>query len=132
MPTSLIDSLPGRVVATFAAAMQPSTLVQLCVLGVAAILAFGTARFARSARDHRTRRALLESSPRSAVLLREVLLISAPYAAGIAVLIAGRAALLPTDLDSGLAETIEWYRAHESWWRPRKDAIEAAYAERGQ
>ena len=37
-----------------------------------------------------------------------------------------------TDLDSGLAETIEWYRAHESWWRPRKDAIEAAYAERGQ
>jgi len=102
VPTSLIDSLPDRVASTFAAAMQPSTLVQLCVLGVAAILAFGTARYARSARDHRTRRALLESSPRSAVLLREVLLISAPYAAGIAVLLAGRAALLPTDLDSGL------------------------------
>ncbi|MDU0479752.1 dTDP-glucose 4,6-dehydratase [Staphylococcus chromogenes] len=32
----------------------------------------------------------------------------------------------------GLAETIEWYRDNEAWWRPLKDAVEAKYAERGQ
>ncbi len=26
------------------------------------------------------------------------------------------------DFDRGLRETIAWYRAHESWWRPLKDA----------
>ena len=37
-----------------------------------------------------------------------------------------------TDFASGLAETIEWYREHEAWWRPAKDATEARYAEQGQ
>jgi dTDP-glucose 4,6-dehydratase len=37
-----------------------------------------------------------------------------------------------TDFEEGLAETIDWYRANESWWRPLKDAAEARYEERGQ
>jgi dTDP-glucose 4,6-dehydratase len=37
-----------------------------------------------------------------------------------------------TDFDEGLGETIDWYRANESWWRPVKDAAEARYEERGQ
>ncbi|WP_134766798.1 dTDP-glucose 4,6-dehydratase [Nocardioides sp. 1609] len=36
------------------------------------------------------------------------------------------------DFGTGLARTIEWYRDHESWWRPGKDATEAAYAAKGQ
>jgi dTDP-glucose 4,6-dehydratase len=36
------------------------------------------------------------------------------------------------DFESGLADTIAWYRAHEDWWRPHKDATEAAYAAKGQ
>ncbi|MFX4285453.1 dTDP-glucose 4,6-dehydratase [Janibacter sp. G349] len=32
------------------------------------------------------------------------------------------------DFRSGLAATIEWYRAHEDWWRPHKTATEARYA----
>ena len=37
-----------------------------------------------------------------------------------------------TDFEDGLAATIDWYRANESWWRPLKDDVEATYAERGQ
>ncbi|MEM6104740.1 dTDP-glucose 4,6-dehydratase [Mycobacterium sp. 050272] len=37
-----------------------------------------------------------------------------------------------TDFEEGLAETIDWYRANESWWRPLKDASEARYEQRGQ
>lgn len=37
-----------------------------------------------------------------------------------------------SDFESGLAATIGWYRAHEDWWRPHKEAVEAAYAARGQ
>ncbi|TFV58076.1 dTDP-glucose 4,6-dehydratase [Mycobacterium sp. PS03-16] len=37
-----------------------------------------------------------------------------------------------TDFEDGLRATVEWYRENESWWRPLKDAVEAAYAERGQ
>ena len=36
------------------------------------------------------------------------------------------------DFESGLAATIEWYRGHESWWAPAKDATEAFYASKGQ
>ena len=36
------------------------------------------------------------------------------------------------DFDDGLARTIEWYRDHEDWWRPHKEATEAAYAVQGQ
>ncbi|MGE9809433.1 MULTISPECIES: dTDP-glucose 4,6-dehydratase [unclassified Janibacter] len=36
------------------------------------------------------------------------------------------------DFREGLAETIDWYREHEAWWRPHKDATEARYAEAGQ
>ena len=32
------------------------------------------------------------------------------------------------DFRSGLAATIDWYRANEAWWRPQKDAAEARYA----
>ncbi|MDD4867874.1 MAG: dTDP-glucose 4,6-dehydratase [Mycobacterium sp.] len=37
-----------------------------------------------------------------------------------------------TDFDEGLSATIEWYRDHESWWRPLKHAAEARYEERGR
>jgi len=36
------------------------------------------------------------------------------------------------DFRSGLAATIDWYRAHEGWWAPAKDATEAFYASKGQ
>lgn len=35
------------------------------------------------------------------------------------------------DFESGLAATIEWYRANEAWWRPMKQATEAKYAAAG-
>jgi dTDP-glucose 4,6-dehydratase len=35
------------------------------------------------------------------------------------------------DLDAGLAETIDWYRAHREWWGPLKRAVESAYASKG-
>lgn len=31
------------------------------------------------------------------------------------------------DFRSGMHATIEWYRANEAWWRPHKNATEAAY-----
>ena len=37
-----------------------------------------------------------------------------------------------TDFAAGLAETIAWYRANESWWRPAKEATEARYRAQGQ
>lgn len=37
-----------------------------------------------------------------------------------------------TDFEAGLTDTIDWYRANESWWRPLKDTVEAKYQERGQ
>jgi dTDP-glucose 4,6-dehydratase len=36
------------------------------------------------------------------------------------------------DMRAGLADTIRWYSEHEAWWRPRKEAVEARYAARGQ
>jgi dTDP-glucose 4,6-dehydratase len=33
---------------------------------------------------------------------------------------------------AGLAQTIDWYRANEAWWRPQKAATEAAYAAQSQ
>jgi dTDP-glucose 4,6-dehydratase len=36
------------------------------------------------------------------------------------------------DFEAGLAATIEWYQANEAWWRPHKEATEAAYAAKGQ
>ncbi|MCH9732370.1 MAG: dTDP-glucose 4,6-dehydratase [Actinomycetia bacterium] len=32
------------------------------------------------------------------------------------------------DFETGLSDTIDWYRAHEDWWSPAKDATEALYA----
>lgn len=37
-----------------------------------------------------------------------------------------------SDFESGLADTIDWYRQNEAWWRPQKAAVEAAYAAQGQ
>jgi dTDP-glucose 4,6-dehydratase len=37
-----------------------------------------------------------------------------------------------SDFESGLAATIDWYRANEAWWAPAKDATEAFYAAKGQ
>ncbi|MFK5633443.1 MULTISPECIES: dTDP-glucose 4,6-dehydratase [unclassified Ornithinimicrobium] len=37
-----------------------------------------------------------------------------------------------TSFEEGLARTIDWYRDHDDWWRPKKAAIEAAYAAKGQ
>ncbi|MDO4412695.1 dTDP-glucose 4,6-dehydratase [Cutibacterium sp.] len=36
-----------------------------------------------------------------------------------------------TNFRAGLAATIDWYRANESWWLPHKEATEAAYAAKG-
>jgi dTDP-glucose 4,6-dehydratase len=36
------------------------------------------------------------------------------------------------DFEEGLARTIDWYRAHEDWWRSAKAATEQAYAAKGQ
>jgi dTDP-glucose 4,6-dehydratase len=36
------------------------------------------------------------------------------------------------DFEQGLAATIDWYRDHEQWWAPAKDATEAFYAALGQ
>ena len=36
------------------------------------------------------------------------------------------------DFEAGLKSTIEWYVAHEDWWRPHKNAVESAYAAKGQ
>lgn len=33
-----------------------------------------------------------------------------------------------TTFRDGLAATIDWYRTHEAWWRPQKEATEARYA----
>ncbi|MGO4442446.1 dTDP-glucose 4,6-dehydratase [Mycobacterium sp. 2YAF39] len=37
-----------------------------------------------------------------------------------------------TDFEDGLRDTIDWYRANESWWGPLKDGVEAGYAGRSQ
>lgn len=37
-----------------------------------------------------------------------------------------------TGFVEGLAETIEWYKENESWWRPAKAATEAKYKAQGQ
>ena len=37
-----------------------------------------------------------------------------------------------TDFEEGLAQTIQWYKENESWWRPAKEATEAKYAKQGQ
>lgn len=36
------------------------------------------------------------------------------------------------DFEAGLKSTIDWYLAHEDWWRPHKEAVEATYASKGQ
>jgi dTDP-glucose 4,6-dehydratase len=37
-----------------------------------------------------------------------------------------------TSFADGLAETVDWYKANESWWRPHKSATEAKYRELGR
>lgn len=37
-----------------------------------------------------------------------------------------------TDFEAGLADTIDWYTTHRSWWEPAKAEVEAAYAKAGQ
>ncbi len=37
-----------------------------------------------------------------------------------------------TTFRDGLAATIDWYRTHEAWWKPLKEQVEAAYAQKGQ
>lgn len=37
-----------------------------------------------------------------------------------------------TNFEEGLAQTIQWYKDNESWWRPTKEATEAKYAKQGQ
>lgn len=36
------------------------------------------------------------------------------------------------DFEAGLEQTVRWYQDHEAWWRPHKQATEAAYAAKGQ
>lgn len=37
-----------------------------------------------------------------------------------------------TDFKTGLANTIEWYKQNEDWWRPQKESTEAKYKELGR
>ncbi|MDX2026866.1 dTDP-glucose 4,6-dehydratase [Microcella sp.] len=37
-----------------------------------------------------------------------------------------------SDFAAGLAATIDWYRDHDAWWAPQKDATEARYRAQGQ
>lgn len=37
-----------------------------------------------------------------------------------------------TNLREGLEATVAWYRENEAWWKPQKEAVEAAYAKQGQ
>ena len=37
-----------------------------------------------------------------------------------------------TSFEEGLARTVDWYRDHAEWWQPKKAAVEAAYAAKGQ
>ena len=37
-----------------------------------------------------------------------------------------------TEFEDGLANTIDWYRDNEPWWRPQKAATEAKYQVQGQ
>jgi dTDP-glucose 4,6-dehydratase len=37
-----------------------------------------------------------------------------------------------TDFRAGLADTIEWYKQNEAWWRPQKAETEAKYKELGR
>lgn len=37
-----------------------------------------------------------------------------------------------SDFESGLEDTIRWYRDNELWWRPQKAATEAKYRQQGQ
>jgi dTDP-glucose 4,6-dehydratase len=37
-----------------------------------------------------------------------------------------------SDFETGLANTIDWYRNNEAWWAPTKDRVEAFYATKGQ
>ena len=37
-----------------------------------------------------------------------------------------------TTFPEGLAATIDWYRANETWWRPQKQATEAKYTQLGR
>lgn len=37
-----------------------------------------------------------------------------------------------SNFESGLANTIDWYKSNETWWRPQKAVTEAKYAETGQ
>lgn len=36
------------------------------------------------------------------------------------------------NMRDGLQATIDWYKANEAWWKPHKEATEAAYAKQGQ
>lgn len=36
------------------------------------------------------------------------------------------------NFEEGLAQTIQWYKDNEEWWRPAKEATEAKYAKQGQ
>jgi dTDP-glucose 4,6-dehydratase len=36
------------------------------------------------------------------------------------------------DFETGLAQTIDWYRENESWWLPQKEAAETRYAALGR
>jgi len=36
------------------------------------------------------------------------------------------------DVEAGLAATLAWYREHEEWWRPHKEATEARYRALGR
>lgn len=37
-----------------------------------------------------------------------------------------------TDMNTGLKQTIDWYKQNQNWWEPQKKAVEEKYAKQGQ
>ncbi|MER2130797.1 MAG: dTDP-glucose 4,6-dehydratase, partial [Leuconostoc lactis] len=37
-----------------------------------------------------------------------------------------------TDFETGLADTIQWYKDNQAWWQAEKDEVEAKYAQNNQ
>ena len=102
MTTSLIDSLPGRVITLAHAVWTLDDLIQLIIIGAALSLAVFTARAVRLGRESMAPEQSSPGTLRFPGVMREALRLSAPYVASIATLLAGHGLLAPTNIDTSL------------------------------
>ncbi len=102
MTTSLIDSLPGRVITLAHAVWTLDDLIQLIIIGAALGLAVFTARAVRLGRESMAPEQSSPGTLRFPGVMREALRLSAPYVASIATLLAGHGLLAPTNIDTSL------------------------------